>query len=134
MYNRGNTSFYCKPVNRVGEWFGKERLVLDLRHVNTFDLKSAYHHLEINPEHQILLGFSWKFGSQVKNFNFKDIFRELQFWYFHCNFLSFKSIVPMYRQPRVIFTDANQFAGAGFTVGDNKIVHFMMTQILRLYQ
>jgi hypothetical protein len=56
----------------------------------------------------------------------EDIFRELQFWYFHCNFLSFKSIVPMYRQPqRVIFTDASQFAGAGFTVGDNKIVHFM---------
>ena len=41
----------------------------------------------------------------------------------------------MYRQSqRVIFTDASQFAGAGFTVGDNKIVHFMMTQILRLYQ
>jgi hypothetical protein len=36
------------------------------------------------------------------------------------------SIVPMYRQPqRVIFTDASQFAGAGFTVGDNTIVHFM---------
>jgi hypothetical protein len=32
----------------------------------------------------------------------------------------------MHRQPqRVIFTDANQFAGAGFTVGDHKIVHFM---------
>jgi hypothetical protein len=32
----------------------------------------------------------------------------------------------MYRQPqRVIFTDASQFAGAGFTVGDNTIVHFM---------
>jgi hypothetical protein len=56
----------------------------------------------------------------------EDIFRELQFWCFHCNVLSFKSIVPMHKQPqRVIFTDANQFAGAGFTVGDNKIVHFM---------
>ena len=78
MYNRGNTSFNCKPVNRVGEGSGKERLVLDLRHVNTFvdkqkvkfqgvkeamvytnyskyaiqfDLKSGYHHLEIHPEH-----------------------------------------------------------------------------------
>ena len=39
----------------------------------------------------------------------EDMFRELQYWYFHCNFLSFKSIVPMYRQPqRVIFTDASQ--------------------------
>ena len=56
----------------------------------------------------------------------EDIFRELQFQYFHCNFLFIKSIVPMYRHPqRVIFTDASQFAGAGFTVGDNKIVHFM---------
>ena len=56
----------------------------------------------------------------------EDIFRELQFYHFHCNFLSFKSIVPMYRQPqRVIVTDASQFAGGGLTVGDNKIVHFM---------
>ena len=91
--------------------------------------------MKFDREHQFFLGFSWKFGSQVKYYNFKDIFRELQFWYFHCNFPSFKSIVPMYRQPqRVIFTDASQFAGAGFTVGDNNIVHFMMTQILRLYQ
>ena len=56
----------------------------------------------------------------------EDIFRELQFWCFHCNVLSFKSIVPMNRQPqRVIFTDASQFAGVGFTVRDNTIVHFM---------
>ena len=32
----------------------------------------------------------------------------------------------MHRQTqRVIFSNASQFAGAGFTVGDNKIVHFM---------
>jgi hypothetical protein len=94
-------------------------------------LKSAYHHLEINPEHQILLGFSWKFGSQVKNFNFKDIFRELQFWYFHCNFLSFKSIVPMYRQSqRVIFTDASQFAGAMFPVKFQDDGNPILNQIL----
>jgi hypothetical protein len=36
LYDRGNTSFYCKPVNRVGEWFGEREIVLDLRHVNTF--------------------------------------------------------------------------------------------------
>lgn len=76
---------------------GKERLVLDLRHVNKFvdqqkikfkgvkeamaftnsakyaikfDLKSGYHHLEIHPYQQKFLGFSWKFGSRVKYFNF----------------------------------------------------------------
>ncbi|XP_053375474.1 uncharacterized protein LOC123557092 isoform X1 [Mercenaria mercenaria] len=65
---------------------GKPRLVLDCRHVNpclhmfkikfedintaeslfdlntfvyTFDLKSAYHHIDIFPEHTTYLGFSW---------------------------------------------------------------------------
>jgi hypothetical protein len=65
----------------------------------------------------------------------EDIFRELLFWCFHCNVLSFKSIVPMYRQPqRVIFTDANQFAGAGFTVGDHKIVHLIFSSHAFLQQ
>jgi hypothetical protein len=35
-----------------------------------FDLKSGYHHLEIHPEHIFVLVLSWKFGSQVKYFNF----------------------------------------------------------------
>jgi hypothetical protein len=67
---------------------GKERLVLDLRHVNRyiekqkvkfegvneakqyakqgnyavkFDIKSGYHHIDIHPDHQTFLGFSWNF-------------------------------------------------------------------------
>ena len=79
MYNRGSTSFYCIPVNVSVRGSGKERLTLDLRHVNKFvdkqkvkfvgvkeamvytnyskyaiefDLKSGYHHLEIHPEHK----------------------------------------------------------------------------------
>ena len=66
---------------------GKKRFILDLRHVNSslskqrvkyedwkiamayfakdsymfsFDLKSGYHHIEILPEHQTFLGFSWR--------------------------------------------------------------------------
>ena len=69
---------------------GKQRLMLDLRHVNAFlykqkfkcedlsvatqifdedcylfkfDLKSGYHHIEIFPEHRKFLAFAWDFGT-----------------------------------------------------------------------
>ena len=69
---------------------GKQRLILDLRHVNAFvykqklkcedlsvatqifdkkyylfkfDLKSGYHHIEIFPEHRKYLAFAWDFGT-----------------------------------------------------------------------
>ena len=72
----------------------KKRLILDLRHINlfvykqsvkfedwktftnfierngyafTFDIKSGYHHVDIFPDHQIYLSFSWKF-SEVEEF------------------------------------------------------------------
>ena len=71
---------------------GKQRLILDLRHINTFiykqkfkcedlsvatqifdkgyylfkfDLKSGYHHIEIFPEHRKFLAFAWDFGTGV---------------------------------------------------------------------
>ena len=74
---------------------GKERLILDLRHVNKqavqnkikfedwrtakqymqinsfgfiFDLKSGYHHIDIFPLHQTYLGFAWKFNNIEKIF------------------------------------------------------------------
>lgn len=76
---------------------GKKRLILDLRHVNqyvwkekikfedwrvlskyvnkegflfNFDLKSGYHHIDIFPEHQTYLGFSWNFEDIPKYFCF----------------------------------------------------------------
>ena len=81
----------------VSENKDKCRLVLDCRHINphlyknkfkyedasvardvfqqgdyvfTFDLKSAYHHVEIFEEHRQYLGFSWDFGGQTKYFVF----------------------------------------------------------------
>ena len=69
---------------------GKHRLILDLRHVNSFifkqrfkcedlsvaiqifdqgfnlfkfDLKSGYHHIEIFPAHRKFLSFAWDFGT-----------------------------------------------------------------------
>ncbi|CAC5392269.1 unnamed protein product [Mytilus coruscus] len=55
-----------------------------------------------------------------------EILQELRFWYFQCENLHFKCITPMLRIPeRIIYSDASEYAGAGFTVGDNHIVHFM---------
>jgi hypothetical protein len=75
----------------------KKRLVLDCRHINphmckykckfegssvarqmfrvgdclfTFDLKSAYHHIEIHPCHKTYLGFSFVIEGQIKYFVF----------------------------------------------------------------
>ena len=76
---------------------GKQRLILDLRHVNKFlvrdrikfddwrdfqqfvrpggflfkfDLRKGYHHVDIFPEHQIFLGFSWEMGNKRKFYVF----------------------------------------------------------------
>jgi len=76
---------------------GKKTLILDLRHVNkcvwkqkikfedwrflvtylnkgyflfNFDLKSGYHHIEIFPDHQTFLGFSWTFSGITKYYCF----------------------------------------------------------------
>jgi hypothetical protein len=61
---------------------GEKRLILDLRHVNQclwkekikFEdwrlLISGYHHIDIFPEHQTYLGFSWVFNGIKKYFCF----------------------------------------------------------------
>lgn len=76
---------------------GKQRLILDLRHVNEFilkehvkfedwrefhkliqpggflfkfDLKKGYHHVDIDVEHQLYLGFSWNVNNVKKYFVF----------------------------------------------------------------
>ena len=85
--------FIVNPLSVSIQSSGKKRLILDLRKVNlflakykfrlediknvkevlnpndymfTFDLKSGYHHVDINEEHQKFLGFSWKFGDVIK--------------------------------------------------------------------
>ena len=86
---------------------GKKRLMLDLRHVNLyvfkrkfrcediavatqifskgyylfkFDLKSAYHHVEIFLEHRKYLAFCWDFGDGVvKYFRFTVLLKPISF-------------------------------------------------------
>ena len=78
--------YICSPLSVVENATGKQRLVLNLRHVNqfvwkqkfkyedlriammlfrpseymfTFDLKSGYHHVEVTQAHRKYLGFEW---------------------------------------------------------------------------
>lgn len=78
--------FVVNPLTVYVSGSGKERIVLDLRHVNKFvdkqkvkfegvnealafannskymykfDLKSGYHHIDIHEQHQNILGLSW---------------------------------------------------------------------------
>ena len=96
-------AIFCAPdiINLLSvstQRSGKQRLILDLRHVNTFifkqkskcevlpvatqvfdkgfylfkfDLKSGYHNIEIFPDHRKFLAFEWDFGT--------GIFRYFQF-------------------------------------------------------
>ena len=90
--------FIINPLTVTVQSSGKKRLILDLRHVNKFiykqkfkcedvktamqlldkdffmfkfDLKSAYHHIEIFEEHRRYLAFAWNFGqSKARYFRF----------------------------------------------------------------
>ena len=90
--------FIINPLTVTVQSSGKKRLILDLRHVNKFiykqkfkcedvktamqlldkdffmfkfDLKSAYHHIEIFEEHRTYLTFAWNFGqSKTRYFRF----------------------------------------------------------------
>ena len=88
--------FVINPLT-VAQNKKKKRLVLDLRYINPhlwkekikfedwqialnyytencfmfdFDLKSGYHHIDINEEFQKFLGFSWKFDGKERYFHF----------------------------------------------------------------
>lgn len=89
--------YVVSPLSVSIQSSGKKRLILDLRIVNkclwkqkfrcedwrvlsaylakggfcfNFDLKSGYHHVEIFPDHQKYLGFSWAFGGVTRYFCF----------------------------------------------------------------
>ena len=91
-----NKPFVINPLT-VAENKNKKRLVLDCRHLNphlykkkfkyedqsvardiftkgnyviTFDLSSAYHHIEIFSEHRKYLGFAWHDGKKCRYFIF----------------------------------------------------------------
>ena len=82
--------YICSPLSVLENATGKQRLVLNLRHVNqfvwkqkfkyedlriammlfrpgeymfTFDLKLGYHHVEVTQAHRKYLGFEWNIFS-----------------------------------------------------------------------
>ena len=86
ILSKDQIPYICSPLSVVENSSGKLRLVLNLRYLNQFlyalrfkyedlrvaallfkkheflfkfDLKSGYHHVDINPEHQKYLGFQW---------------------------------------------------------------------------
>ena len=112
------TPYVCNPLSVVCNRSGKCRLVLDLRYVNrylwkckfkyedlrtvlsmfnrgdyviTFDLKSGYHHVDVNEEQWKYLGFCWKgqyyvfkvlpFGLSTACYVFTKLLRPLvRYW------------------------------------------------------
>ena len=124
---------------------GKNRLILDLRHVNqylfkskfrcedvsiarevlnpgdfmfSFDLKSGYHHVEIFPEHRQYLSFSWIFSSGVTRY-FQ--FSVLAFGLSSAPYLFTKLLKPLVKKWRtegksiVVFLDDGLGAAADYT-------------------
>ena len=91
--------FVSSPLSVAHSPSGKKRLVIDLRHVNTFlwkqkfkyediraalqimrqgdyimvtfDLKSGYHHVDIHPTHWKYLGFACRYETGLKYFEFR---------------------------------------------------------------
>lgn len=121
---------------------GKQRLILDLRHVNAFvfkqkfrcedlsvatqifdkgfylfifDLKSGYHHIEIFPEHRKYLAFAWDFGTG--NFRYFQ-FCVLPFGLSSAPFIFTKMLKPLQKSwrsrgiPIAIFLDDGLGGGA----------------------
>lgn len=110
---------YCvNPLTVSVNSSGKERLILDLRHVNQnvmkfkvkfenhthalnycqvgnfmfkFDLKSGYHHVDIHRDYQKFLGFSWYDGEKVRFY----VFTVLPFGLSSAPFLFTKLLRPM---------------------------------------
>ncbi|XP_063436370.1 uncharacterized protein LOC134717808 [Mytilus trossulus] len=56
----------------------------------------------------------------------ENVIQELRFWYFYCEKVSFRQISYFHRMPeRIVFSDASEYAGAGYIVGSNNVAHFM---------
>ena len=96
--------FIVNPLSVSVSASNKERLILDLRHVNQFvdkqkfkfegvleasqfvisagfmvkyDLCSGYHHIQIHRDHETYLGFSWKFENTIRYFVFSAMEESL---------------------------------------------------------
>ena len=123
---------------------GKQRLILDLRHVNSFifkqkfkcedlaspfkflirvfylfkfDLKSGYHHIEIFPAHRKFLSFAWDFGISGSSRYFH--FCVLPFGLSSAPFIFTKMLKPLLKSWRSKGIPIAIFLDDGLGVGAN---------------
>ena len=124
---------------------GKGRLILDLRHVNkhvvysrikfegletasqyltpdcygfVFDLKAAYHNIDIFYNHQKYLGFSWKFGDTVKYF----VFTVLPFGLCSAGYIFTKVVRPLVAHWRKDGIKITVYLDDGLGLAENETV------------
>ena len=124
---------------------GKKRLILDLRHVNSslmkqrikyedwkialgycakdlymfsFDLKSGYHHIEISPDQQTLLGFCWR--SLDSNNEVCYLFIVLPFDLSTAPYIFTKLLKPLVKHWRIQGTCIAVFLDDGWAIVQDK--------------
>ena len=118
--------YVVNPLSVSVQPNGKKRLILDLRYVNRhlikqrvkckdwkialsyfqkgafmilLDLKSGYHHIDICPDHQTFLGFTWKFSGDT-NFRY-FVFTVLPFGLASTPFIFTKCLKPLKKYWRI---------------------------------
>ena len=134
------------PLSVSTQPSGKQRLILDLRHVNqcvykqkfkcedirtivsltekdfflfNFDLKSAYHHVEICPDQRQYLCFAWEFSPQVTRY-FQ--FCVLPFGFSFAPFLFTKLLKPLLKKWRQQGISIAVYLDDGIGAGKNSLV------------
>ena len=138
-----NISHVVSPLSVVENSAGKRRLILDLRYLNKhiythkvkfddwkcfqnffnagakfmfkFDLKSGYHHKDINETFQTYLGFSWKIAGKVRHF----AFTVLPFGLNSAPFLSTKIVRPLVKYWRRHLIKRACFLDDGLSVAES---------------
>ena len=126
---------------------GKGRLILDLRHVNkqvvysrvkfedwkiasqylsldsygfVFDVKAGYHHLNIFPNHQKYLGFSWQIDNSDKYF----VFTVLPFGLCSAGYIFTKVVRPLVAHWRRDGIKITVYIDDGLGLAENKQICF----------
>ena len=147
--------YVINPLSVSVQSCGKRRLILDLRYINhhvfkqkfkfedwrvgldyfekgsyftKFDLKSGYHHLDIFPEHQPFLGFSWVMSDGEPSF---FMFTVLPFGLSSAPYIFTKLLRPLVRHWRSQGIRAVVYLDDGFDVEPTESLSLIHSNILR---
>lgn len=143
------------PLSVAENSVGKKRLILDLRYVNKhiytekikfddwkcfqnfltakskflfkFDLKSGYHHVDINENFQKFLGFSWLVDGKIKHF----VFTVLPFGLSSAPFIFTKLVRPLVKYWRKNLIRIACFLDDGISVAESLIEGIQNSNFVR---